>query len=251
MDARTRKADAASVPLRSTMKILLRQLREHNFSVLSASGATFVFAVAGWAILYGAAYWFTMFGLTVVHAGDAEMPAHFHTVCATIFGVLVLAATIDAWLFPHEHIVDERPTLATIGDLVLFLPRITVATLLNFTAWARLSQSALEDATALLERLRIERRIALATLPLDLPDDRHRDRILHVLQLLQLAEVRTEKGQLWLRLSPLAPAALRGRLIADHADDDLARMRRATVFEHKKALPGPKRQLPGYNRNDL
>jgi hypothetical protein len=243
--------DAAGVAIGLTAQILRRQIREHNFSVLAASGATLVFAVVGWAALYGAAYWVTMFALTVVKAGDAALPGSFHTVLASLFAVAMAAAMLDAWLFPHERVVDERPALQTVGDILLFLPRLTVATVLNFTAWARLPRRAHPDATELLDRLRTEKKIALSTLPLDMPDDRLRERILLALQLINLIEVRPERGELWVRFSALAPTSLRGKLVPDNADDELARMRRATVFKDKYALPSPKRQLPSHHRDDL
>jgi hypothetical protein len=251
LDASHSIVNGGCVAIGLTAQILRRQIREHNFSVLAASGATLVFAVCGWAAFYGAAYWVTMFALTVVKAGDAALPGSFHFVVATIFGVLLAAALLDAWLFPQVRVVDERPALQTAGDIILFLPRLTVAVVLNFTAWARLPRDARPDAADLLDRLRTEKKIAVSTLPLDLQDDRTRDRILLVLQLINLVEIRPERGELWLRFSALAPTSLRGKLVSDNTDDELARMRRATVFKHKYALPSPKRELPGHHRDDL
>jgi hypothetical protein len=148
-------------------------------------------------------------------------------------------------------VVDERPALQTVGDIILFLPRLTVAIVLNFTAWARLPKRARPDAADLLDRLRTEKKIAISTLPLDMPDDHARERILLVLQLINLVEVRRERGEVWLKFSALAPTSLRGKLVPDHTDDELARMRRATVFKNKYALPSPKRQLPSHHRDDL
>jgi hypothetical protein len=235
----------------STAKILQARLRGHNGSVVAASSATLILVVLGWVLLYVAVYWFVMFVLTVKKAGEAKLPASFDMVFAISAGVLLVGAAIDLWLFPGDRPVDERPALESITDLFLFLPRLTITIGLNFAAWARLPRYLREDAAELVDRLRAERRVALSTLPLDLPDERERDRILRVLLLLQVAEIRRERGELWLRLSPLAPASLRNPSLPDHADGDVSRMRSAAVFKHKNALPSPKRQLPGHDRNDL
>ena len=240
-----------SVPKPSIAKLLQARLRSHNGSVLAASGATFIVVAIGWVLLYVAVYWLVMFVLTVAKAGEARLPASFHWVFAVGVAVLMISGALDLWLNPGDRPVDERPALETITDLFLFLPRLTITIGLNFAAWARLPRELRDDAADLVERLRIERRVALSTLPLDLPDDRDRDRILHALLLLQVAEIRREGSEMWLRLSPLAPAGIRNPSLPDHADGDVSRMRSAAVFKHKNALPSPKRQLPGHDRNDL
>jgi hypothetical protein len=249
-DAR-RPGDGAPVGKASTAEILQARLRSHNRAVLAASGATFLLVAISWAILYVAAYWLVMFVLTVAKAGDAQLPAAFHQVCAAAVAVLLVCSALDLWLFPSERALDDRPALSTVADVILFVPRLTLTIGLNFAAWARLSPKLRYDAADLIERLRVERRLALSTLPLDLPNDRERDRIIHALLLLQIAEIRYERGELWLRLSPLAPAGLRGPSLAEHAHDDVSRMRSAAVFKNKYALPSPKRQLPGHDRNDF
>jgi hypothetical protein len=246
-----RVGDGLGVAKASIAKILRARLRSHNGSVLAASGATLVVVAIGWVLLYVAVYWVVMFILTVGKAGDAQLPASFHWVFAVGVGILMIGGAIDLWLFPGDRPVDERPALETITDVFLFLPRLTLTIGLNFAAWARLPRVLQEDAADLVERMRTERRIALSTLPLDLPVERERDRILHTLLLLQVVEIRRERGELWLRLSPLAPAGLRNPSLPDHADGDVSRMRSAAAFKHKNALPSPKRQLPGHNRKDL
>ena len=235
----------------STAQILRARLRSHNGSVLAASGATLILVAISWVLFYIAAYWVVMFALTVAKAGDARLPASFDWVCASVAGALLLAGAIDMWFSPSERALDERPALATITDVLLFLPRLTLTIPLNFTAWTRLPADLRHGAAALLDRLRTERKLAMSTLAFDLPDERQRARVVRVLQMLQITEIRSEKGELWLRFSPLAPRELRGELIADHAHDDVSRMRSAAVFKHKDALPSPKRQLRGHDGNHL
>jgi hypothetical protein len=235
----------------STAQLLQARLRSHNFSVIAASGATLILITLSWALLYIVAYWMVMFALTVVKAGGATLPASFDLVFAGAAGVLIVAAAIDMWFFPTDRALDERPALATLTDVLLFIPRLTLTVLVNFAAWARLSSHLRADAADLIERVRAQRKLALSTLPLQLPSERARDRIIRTLLILQVMELRMERGELWLRLSPLAPAAMRDPSLTDHADGDVSRMRSAAVFKHKNALPSPKRQLPGHDGNHL
>jgi hypothetical protein len=251
VDDSTLRGNGLRVAKASTAQVLRARLRSHNGSVMAASGATLVLVAISWALFYIVAYWLVMFVLTVAKAGDARLPASFDWVCASIAGTLLVVAAFDMWLFPSERAMDERPALSTITDVVLFVPRLTLTILLNFTAWARLPNDLQHDAAALIDRLRTDGKVALSILPLDLPDERGRGRILHVLQLLQIMEVRLEKEELWLRFHPLAPSEFRGQSIAEHAHDDVSRMRSAAVFKHKNALPSPKRQLPGHDGNHL
>jgi hypothetical protein len=159
----------------------------------------------------------------------------------------MLLAILDVWLFPHEETMDRRTMFGHACDLLLFLPRITLAAALNFTAWVRLPAEARPYAERLLERLREREKIYLQELPLEIPNDVLRERLLAVLQVVQLVEVRSEKGMLLLRWSALAPPAFRS--LAHHAHDEMAGMRRATVFEKKNALPGAQ-QHPALGEGD-
>lgn len=235
----------------STASILRSRIRSHNGSIVAASAATFALVTVAWAAWYGIAYWLVMFVLTVLHAGDAGLPPSFDRFCIIVAAVLMVAGIADTWLFPSERAVDERPATETAIDIILFIPRLTISVVMNFAAWARLPSRWRGEAVDLLERLKEYRKLALTSLPLHLPNDRSRLRIMHVLALIQLTELRKEKGEWWLRISPLAPESLRSGLLPEDADDEMAGMRRATVFKDKNALPSPKRQLPANDRNDL
>jgi hypothetical protein len=205
---------------------------------------------AGWCLLYVAAYWFSLVGNTVRMLGDAGLPDSFHSTVFIVFGSVMALAAIDAWLFSQEEAADSQTLFGLVCDLVLFLPRITLASLFNFAAWARLPSSALPDAARLLIRLRAEDRVPMHELPLEIPNDARRERILAAFELTQLTEVRQERGQLVLRWSALAPEAFR-RSLPDHAHDEAPRMRRATVLEKKDALPGPQGQPTLQDRDHL
>jgi hypothetical protein len=177
------------------------------------------------------------------------LPASFHSTVLIVFGAVMGLAMLDAWFFPHEEVNDQHTLFGHACDLLLFLPRITLASVYNFAAWARLPSAALPHASRLLTRLCAEDRVPMHELPLDIPNDAVRERILATFELTQLTEVRQERGQLVLRWSALAPEAFRS--LPHHAHDQAARMRRATVLEEKDALPGSQSQPALRDRNHL
>jgi hypothetical protein len=252
------------VPAVSTENLLRAHLRDHNLSVLAASGLILIFSAIGWGVLYvvarvaGAGYvlfqkgsdqtgYFTLESGKLVHITTAApyVPVSFHAVCLTVFGVLLVLAAMDAWYFPEERAVDDRPALETLADIVLFLPRLTLSVFLNFAVWAHLRPRDRREAAVLLDRLRVKRKLAIQELPQEMPDERRRDRILRVLQTTQLVEVRMERSLAWLRLSWRAPAGLRQPLLED-AEQPMAHARARVVEpdalgEMKRALP-PRRE---------
>jgi hypothetical protein len=236
---------------RSTAAILRSHLLGHNFSVLAASGVALLFAAVGWALLYGGSYWLTLFFGSIFRRGAPGLPVSFNTVFFSSAGVLLIFAALDIWFFPHDFVPDERPALETFADIILFLPRVTLSVFWNLSACARLRSADRPDAVDIVDRLRTSAKIPMHELPVSFPDAASRNRILRVLEISGITHVRREKGTVWLRLSPLAPKALRAQLLPEDADDDLAGMRRATVLKNKHALPGPKRELPRHHRDDL
>lgn len=218
--------------------LLRSHVREHNLSVLAASVAALAVAAIGWAVLYGFSYWVAFMFVTVGSLGQNAPGTTFHLGFGAACGVVFFLALLDAWLFPHEEARDGRSLFGHGCDVVLFLPRITLAAGLNFTAWVSLPARVRQAAARLIERLDRENTVAMHELPLDIPHDPTRQRVLAALEITQLVEVRAEKGQLVLRWNALAPEGFRS--LAHDAHDEMSRMRRATVLEKEKTLPGPK-----------
>ena len=199
-----------------------------------------VFSAIGWAVLYGAAYWVTMFWIVVVHGTDAQPPASFHWVFLACAGVLLVAATVDRWLFPYERAVDERPPVEHFLDVLLFIPRFTLMVWGNLSALVSLKRSDWEHAAALLDRLRIEGKVPLQQLPAQVPDETTRARILEALRVTQLIDLRKADNLTWLYLSPLAPEEFHRRAPdGESRQDDMAEMRRANMSERKNLPDKP------------
>ena len=201
---------------------------------------TLLFSAIGWAIPYGAAYWLAMFGLTVVNNGDGGPPAAFHWVFLACAAVLLVAATIDGWLFPHERAVDERPRIEHMMDIVLFVPRFTLLFWSNLSALVSLQRNEWRDAADLLDRLKAEGKVPLQQLPAQIPDERSRTRILETLSVTQLIDVRRAGNLTLLYLSSLAPEEFHQRArAAESRHDELAGMKQASLRERRKLLAEP------------
>ncbi len=170
-----------------------------------------IFSAIGWGVLYGGLYWVTMFLQTTLHGGEAVLPEAFHKVFGGCAFALMLIAMLDAYINPHERQVDDLPTIEHIGDILLFLPRLTLAVVQNFKVWPRISSAQMPIAAQLMDRLRMKN-VPLHTLPLDIPDKRTRTRVLVALHVSNLAEVRTEGETLVLHLHALAPDIFRAPL---------------------------------------
>lgn len=220
--------------------LLSAHVRAHNWSVLAASGAAFFLAVIGWSLVYAAAYWAAVLITTVQSYGGRIPGAGFQEVCLWVFLSLMGVGLLDVWINRHEEAVDHKSKLQHLYDVVMFLPRLTLAGIVNFSAWAWLPPAGKPHAARLLERLRAEKAVPLGVVPLEIPNDSLRRRVLAVLEITQLVEVRPEKGQLVLRWNALAPSAFRS--LPHHAHDEGARVRRLPVLEEKDALPGAKEQ---------
>lgn len=207
----------------STVHALRAHLRSHNRGVLAASGVALIFSVIGWAVLYGLSFWVAMFALTVARNGEAERPAEFNMIFFGTAAVLLLAARVDQWFFPHERAVDERPPVEHFADVIFFVPRFTMSSWQNLGALARLSPAELADAAVLLDALKLHRKISLQEFPAMFRGARARQRMLESLLVAELIDLRREEDMTWVHLSALAPDVFGGdRASLQSPDDPLA-----------------------------
>ncbi len=231
-----------------TTTALRAHLREHNSSVLAASAVAGAIALLGWLLLYGAAYWVAMFFTTIQNPNADGVPPVFYKICLAVIGVLVLLTWLDHKLFLHERAIDERPTTEHLLDIALFLPRLTFDVFWNFDAWCHLPPPDIANAAALLDRLRGDQSLPMQHLPISLPDEAQRERILHALQNARLISARADRGLLIVRLSPFAPEFFR-RPLPQIAPSDLSRVNSATVIQEKDSPSSPRRQLRDHGEN--
>ncbi len=188
-------------PSRSLAAALRAHLARHNWQVLGFAMLTAGGALLLWAVLYGVSYWLTIFAITTVRGGDAAMPRGFTPGFILVASGLLLAAWLDRWAHPNALPPDEKPLLGVALDFLLATPRTTLAVWGNLSAWQRLTRWQIESAADLLAQLMPDRRIAMHAVPLEIPDDLTREKIVFALLVTGVVEMQREEGTTYVRLA--------------------------------------------------
>jgi hypothetical protein len=177
---------------------LRRRLSQHNLQVIVITLLTCAAAVLLWGAAWFLLYWVALFSLSVWRGGDAEAPAHFTGEFAAIALFLLVLAWIDRRFTTDERAVDRKPALEIFLDFVLMPARVTLSIWGSMTAWQKLSDDEIAEAASLLARIQAERKLAEHSVPLEVPDDATRERLVFALLLLGIVEQRREDGITWL-----------------------------------------------------
>ena len=147
-----------------------------------------------WALVYFGVYWLVLLVLTLGNPFGATAPATF-PVRFGIFAALFLGTVfLEKRIQPHRRPRDRTTPLETAVDLLLALPRATLTSVENLRAFVVLNRSECALAWSLLQRLQDIRRLSLAELPLEIPSDQTREKIIRALQILDLIELREYDG---------------------------------------------------------
>jgi hypothetical protein len=189
--------------------LLRRQLGRHHLQVIVVTLATLAGAMLLWGLAYFLFYWLALFGLSISKGGDAVPPAHFTAGFVTLALFTLVLAWIDRRFTPDERAVDRKPRFEIFLDFMLVPARTTLAIWGSMTAWLKLDENEMAHGAALLGRLQHERKLAEQSIPVDVPDDAVRARVVFALLLLGLAEQRREEGVTWLH--PLQPVPQKPR----------------------------------------
>lgn len=197
-------ADEAASP-REIAATLRRELAGHNLRVVLLAVLAAIAAAILWAALYVIAYWLTLLFLTAARGLDTPVPRDFRIAFFAIAGGLLAFAWIDRKLHPDDRTRDKRTPGEIVLEFVLAIPRVTLAVGSTLTAWQPLNSRELARAASFLEQLEHEGRIRLQTMPIEIPNERARERILFALQLTQFIEIRRENHDYWVTLSSLRP----------------------------------------------
>ena len=238
MDVRARMRERAPVLATKTEQALRAHFRSHNGGVLAASAVALVFSAAGWALLYGVSFWVTMIVVTLGQHGAAPVPAVFNTVFIGTALVLLAAARMDQWFFPHERAVDERPPVEHFADVIFFVPRFTMSCWQNLGALALLADAEFADAARLMDRLKDGGRVSVQALPAMFHGGRRTDRVLNALLLTCLVDQRQAEGEIWLHIGALAPDVFRKKATALPGPlDPLAGVPQVKIRRRVRLLP--------------
>jgi hypothetical protein len=170
------------------------EIARHNRRVAIVCIITLCAAVAAWFFAYAIFAWLSILFASIARGLDATMPRHLPVIVLYGAGVLLLIA-LTMRAFPQdERPVDHRSFLQIIMDILLALPRLTIAMWTNLAAWQRLSDAEVGQAAQLLEYLRDASLLPVQQLPLIIPEKRACRRIVLALQLAQLIEVKRRNG---------------------------------------------------------
>ena len=165
---------------------LRRKIASHNRLVrLSTIGAVLGVAIM-WGFLYFLANWLPVFFVTIVKGVDAEVPANLHRSILVFFTFWMLVGLIDRLVRARRaESLNATPMESALGTL-LIPPRVTFSIWDNVRNRIWLSEYELEHASDFLERLYARGKMQMQSVPVELPDEHSRERILTALRLTDL-----------------------------------------------------------------
>jgi len=172
---------------------LREHFRQHNQWVLGLTLLTSGAALTLWISLYFLVWW------TCVLCGAAVHPTDFQPRTGGLLRVFLATGVllcVFAWisrrLRPNEAPRDHKGFGEHFMDVILAVPRLTLAIFGTGTAAARLTDAEMEYAWRLLQRMDdSEKPIPMQIVPVDIPEPAAREKILLALQLSGLIEIRT------------------------------------------------------------
>lgn len=193
----------------STARALRREIATHNRQVLLIAGFTLLGAAILWAVLYAVSSWIVMMFLLVATDGRRVQPPPGFSLVFAVAGVCsVIYAWIDQRLTVNALPPDDKRLHEIAADFLLALPRITLAVWGTARAWLWLSGADRLAAGAFLLRLQRERRVAMQTVPLVIPGEPQRLRILFALQIIRAIELRRDGHVTQIVLNSQCPRSL-------------------------------------------
>ena len=174
--------------------------RRHNRDAILLTLITLAAAVLLWIIFYIVVYGLILLALSSLQGGDAQIPPAFLPVFAGSALLLCLIAWIMRKIRPGYFVVDHKSTFETFMDIILVLPRITFEVWGNLSACQFPSETELRTASELLQTIGEQGKINVHQLPIEIPNQSLRARVVFLLQLAGLVELRSYSDGLWLVL---------------------------------------------------
>ncbi|HET6406291.1 MAG TPA: hypothetical protein VFG14_00285 [Chthoniobacteraceae bacterium] len=169
---------------------LRRKIDAHNRLVQLSTIGTALGVFVMWAALYFVGNWLPLFFITIVKGVDAEAPAKLPRYVLVALLVWMVVGMIDRLLrTPDERVRESSPLDATIR-LLLLPPRATFAVLDNHRNRVQLNAIELEQASGFVEHLYRVGKIQMQSVPVELPGDKERERILTALRLTEMIRER-------------------------------------------------------------
>ncbi len=170
--------------------------QRHNREVFLLVALTLLGTAALWGLIYVGVYWLTLVFLAATRGLDAQPPESLPALFIYTAALLIAAAWLWRVITPDRGVPDKKASWELALDLLLAVPRATLAVWGSLRAWQSLSPSELELAAELLERVETDRAIPVYRLPLEIPQRGMRQRIVLGLQWVQLVDVRRCREEL-------------------------------------------------------
>ncbi len=171
-------------------KVLRRHFAQHNRRVFLVALFSIVSVLVFWAAIYFVVYWLVLLAISVCQGIDAQMPVRFLPRFLAAAAILCAIGLLARRLSPDDWAEDHRSAAKIAVDIVLAVPRATVAAFGTIAACQFLNERELGLAWRLLQAIRRERRIGIHALPLEIPDERSQRKIVLALQFAGLIDLR-------------------------------------------------------------
>jgi hypothetical protein len=180
---------------------LRRKVTAHNRLVRLSTWGAALGVILMWGFLYFVANWLPLLFLTIVKGVDAEIPPNLHRWILLIFVVWIVVGLIDRLVRKSEPNPSESSAAATTFKFLMLPPRATFAVWENSRNSIALSEHELEIASNFIERLFRIGKLEVQSIPVELPADDSRDRILTALRTTQLIREREIQKTTFLALT--------------------------------------------------
>lgn len=200
-------------PSLNALALLQTRLARHNRAALGWAVGSLAASVVAWTLLYVVSQWLALLGLSAIVGGDARLPHGFSLGCAVIAAALMTAAWLDRVVLPPSLPRDELIFREVAIDLLLVVPRMTLAIRDNWRARQILRPPEVLLGADLVEKL-ADGRVPLHAVPVEIPEERSRDRVLFALLITETAVLREEAGVQFLQLSAPVKKCLRGATLS-------------------------------------
>lgn len=165
---------------------LRRKISGHNRLVRLSTIGTFFGVIAMWAVLYFIGNWLPVLFMTIVKGLDAEVPPNLHRWILLVFAIWLLAGWIDRMIRSRRTEPVSPDGFSSAIGFVLLPPRVTFSILDNARNRIGLNEQELDLASEFLERLYWHGKMQVQSVPVELPGEDSRERILSALRLTEL-----------------------------------------------------------------
>ncbi|MEQ1860337.1 MAG: hypothetical protein ABMA13_10405 [Chthoniobacteraceae bacterium] len=174
---------------------LRRKISAHNRFVWITTVWSVVAVAFMWLAIYFIARWVIVLGATVIKGLDATMPGRFDRG----FAIAVIVLLIVGWIARRRgfwsRVREEKAATVILLELLLLPTRATFATVHGLRKLIRLSDDHLHTAADFLVRVVRAGRVVETDVPLEMPEEAARARVLHALEVLDLIYLRKSEGE--------------------------------------------------------